>query len=130
MPGAFTIHPDTGRARYAVRNLEIPDYETAANAFANGPTLPGEVSFDCRFFPTDDSQRYTYDSHSDPTEQDDFVLDYRDVGCTLEWKGETEGGFSFESYRIGKYPEGRAPGQLFAVAGREWNGVFADEGRA
>lgn len=51
------------------------------------------------------------------------------MGCTLEWKGETEGGFSFESYRIGKYPDGRDPGQLFAVAGQEWNGVFADEGR-
>lgn len=82
------------------------------------------MSFDIRFFPSDDSQRYRYDSRSDPTDQDAFVVDYRNTRATLEWVGETEGGFRFESYPIGRYPDGREPGQFFAVSGTERNGVF------
>lgn len=84
------------------------------------------MSFDIRFFPKGDSERYSYDSRTDPTERDAFIVDYWDTQATLEWVGETEGGFRFESYRIGKYPVGREPGQFFAVSGQERNGVFAD----
>ena len=125
VPGAFTADPSTGRARYSVHNLEIPDYGSGFNAFANGPTVPGKVSFDIRFFPDGDSQRYAYDSRGDPTDLDDFVVDYWQTQATIEWVGETEGGFRFESYRVGKYPDGREPGQFFAVVGTERNGVFA-----
>ena len=83
------------------------------------------MSFDIRFTPRPGSKRYSYDSRTDPAEQDAFVMDYRDTDATLEWTGETDGGFRFESYRIGDYPKGREPGQFFAVTGTERNGAFA-----
>lgn len=120
-----SVDPATGTARFRMEDLALPDYTNIANALANGPTLPGKVSFDVRWAPNAESERWLYHHEAEPTEADSYAVDYWNTGATLEWRAETEGtGFRFESYTIGDYPEGRAPGQLFAVAGRERNGVY------
>jgi hypothetical protein len=119
---AVSIDPAKGEARCTITDLEIPDWGNIPNAFANGPRTPGRVSFDLRFFPDAESVRYQYSST--PVEPDQYAIDYWSTRATLEWSGETEGGFSFESYAIGEYPSGRSPGQFFAIAGHEVNGAF------
>lgn len=108
-----------------MENLAIPDYTNIPNALANGPTLPGKVSFDVRWTPNAESKRWLYHHEAESSEPDSYAVDYWNTQATLEWQAETEStGFRFESYKIGSYPEGRAPGQLFAIAGRERNGVY------
>lgn len=119
-----SVDPSTGVASFRMANLAIPDYTNVVNALANGPTLPGTVSFDVRWFPNAESKRWRYHHEAESSEPDSYAVDYWSTQATLEWQAETEGGFRFESYTIGKYPEGRDPGQLFAIAGRERNGVY------
>ena len=122
---AVEIQPGAGRARFRMADLEIPDYTDAANAFADGPTLPGRVSFDVSWMPKADSQRYQYAHAADLVEADSYGVDYWDTAATLEWKCETPDlGFTFSSYDIGSYPDGLQHGQHFAVVGRERNGIF------
>ena len=109
-----------------MNNLAIPDYINSINALANGPTLPGEVSFDVKWFTDGDSKRYQYFHKAEDSEPDSYAVDYWNTQATLEWQAETQGGFSFKSYKIGQYPQGRTPGQYFAISGRERNGVFAE----
>lgn len=123
-PETVSVDPTTGVASYRMENLAIPDYTNIPNALANGPTLPGKVSFDVRWAPNAESKRWLYHHEAEPSEPDSYAVDYWNTQATLEWQAETEAtGFRFASYKIGEYPEGRAPGQLFAIAGRERNGV-------
>lgn len=123
-PGSVSVDPSTGDAVYRVHNLDLPDYGDFANAFANGRTSPGRVSFEVRFDGTG-SGHYQYEHSADPVEPDTYALEYWQTTATLEWSCETEGGFAFESYAIDDYPEERSPGQLFAITGLERNGVYA-----
>lgn len=113
-----------GTAFYKETDLDIADYSNFTNAFANGPTFPARVSFDTRWFPGPQSRRWIYNHPANSQEPDSYALDYWDTICTLEWEARNADGFSFSSYKIGQYPAGRKPGQLFAVAGRERSGAF------
>jgi len=119
------IQPGAGKARWRMEDLEIPDYFHAGNAFVDGPTLPGKVTFEVNWMKKPDSERYEYSHPAEPTEPDSYWVRYWDTAATLEWECETpELGFSFESYDIGAYPGGRTHGQNFAVVGHERSGVF------
>ena len=108
-----------------MENLPLPDYIDAANAFADGPTLPGRVTFEVNWMKKPDSEHYEYSHEADAVEADSYRVDYWDTAATLEWECETPDlDFSFSSYDIGDYPDGLENGQNFAVVGRERNGVF------
>jgi len=122
---SVVINPGFGTARWRMEDLAIPDYTDAANAFADGPKLPGRVSFEVEWMKKPDSARHRYRHPADLVEADSYRVDYWDTAATLEWRGETPDlGFSFSSYAIGAYPDGFEHGQHFAVVGQERNGVF------
>lgn len=120
----MSADPVAGTASYGEKDLDIGDYTNSLNALANGPTVPGTVSFDLRWFPGPQSRRWIYNHPADSQEPDSYALNYWDTTCTLEWEARNTGGFSFSSYKIGQYPAGRKPGQLFAVTGSERSGRF------
>jgi hypothetical protein len=116
------IQPELGRARWRMEDLEIRDYFDAGNAFANGPTLPGRVSFEVSWMkhPDGTSKRYQYEHEETPDEPDSYRVDYWDTAATLAWTGVTpEMGFSC------RFDE--PAGQSFAVVGREHSGAFFDQ---
>lgn len=116
--------PVVGGALYNETNLDIPDYGNFTNALVNGPTTPATTSFDQRWFPGAQSRKWIYTHPADTQEPDSYALHYWDSIATLEWEVRNANGFSFSSYKIGQYPGGRMPGQLFAVMGRERSGSF------
>lgn len=114
---SVVINPEAGSAFWRVKNLVIPDYTNAFNALANGPTLPGKVSFEMRWSKKADSKRYRYSHAPEDGEPDAYRVDYWNTGATLDWEAETPAqGFSFTSTAT--------TGEYFAVVGHERNGVF------
>ena len=111
-----SVQVDLGQAmaRMALTNYAITDYTSFPNFAANGPTLPGMVSFDLRW------------SGGGPRVKDvnpaqgyaaDFIYDT----AAISWSGQ-QGGFSFVSD-----PASTSTSQ-FAAIGKERNGHFFPQG--
>jgi hypothetical protein len=124
-PDEVEIDASAGTARYRMKNYRTDDYGSFTNSIANGDRTPGVVSFDVRWSRDATSKKYSF-SHAADVDPDSYQIDYWDTRCTLEWESRNDDGFRFSSYRLGRYPAGKAPGQLFAIVGSEKNGVFFD----
>lgn len=116
----MSVSRGNGTARYGVEGLQLSDYTNFANAFANGPTTLGVVSFELRWF--DITAAYNYTHRGNPAEPDNYALDYVVTHATLEWTAENDDGFTFTSYPADT--PGKESSALFAVVGTERNGVF------
>jgi hypothetical protein len=108
--GAVDVNPGKGRARFAMRDVAIPDYGDFVNSILRGPSTPAVASFDVRW--KDIQSRYN-------TRQPDwgFAGEFVTTKASIEWSAEQEG-FSFHS------DPASASITDYAIVGHERNGVF------
>jgi hypothetical protein len=102
-------------ARMALTNYAIPDYTSFANFAANGPSVPGTVSFDLRWTGVlqrvkDFNPAQGYAAH--------FIYDT----AAIVWSGQQDG-FTFMS------DPASTSTSHFAAIGHERNGRFFHHGR-
>jgi len=115
-PSAVSVQFGAGRARFAMADLEMPDYFNIPNAlfrFQDPVSQPAVVSFDIRFSgPIADRSTVT---DADVGFEADLLLNR----ATMTWSARTPDGWSFES-------DPSPTTSAFSTIGRERNGVFFD----
>lgn len=111
--GAVDVNPGKGRARFAMRDMAIPDFGDFVNAISPGATsTPAVASFDVRW--SDIQSRYNT-SQPDWNFAGEFVV----TKASIEWSSE-QAGFSFRS------DPASTSVTDYAIVGHERNGVFFD----
>lgn len=109
--GAIDVNAGSGRARFSMRDLAIPDFGDFVNAILPGAaSVPATVSFDVRWH--DIQSRYN-ESSSDFGLAGEFVV----TKASIEWSS-IQSGFSFQS------DPASASVTDYAIVGHERNGVF------
>jgi len=98
----------------ALTNYAIPDYTSFENFAANGPSLPGMVTFDVEWSGV--SQRV-----KDRNPAQGYAADFLYDTAAISWSGQ-QGSFSFVSD-----PASTSVSQ-FAAIGHERNGRFFPQG--
>ena len=124
---AVQVDFDDARARLRVRGLDLFDDHDLANSLTYGLGLPGDLGFPYPHVPPVAPVRATVSFDIEwsglsgaaeirnPSQQ--FKGSFLETGATIAWSSE-EHGFRFQS-------EAPNPARnLFAVVGREQNGVF------
>lgn len=106
-----SVESERDGARLKVKRLGVPDYFNLQNALAEGPSVPAEVSFDCRW-------RHPLGTETIRNADSDqmFAGTFTRTLTTVNWSGR-EAGFEFQS----------SPGTeqtVWAEIGRERNGAF------
>jgi hypothetical protein len=111
---SVSVDPDAATARFALADFATPDWVTLGNALAAGPNVPAAVTFDCRWQPGPNPHTF---------EQVDSANGFRgkftDGVATVSWSSKQDG-FMFQS------DPAATSKSLFAIVGRERNGVFFD----
>jgi hypothetical protein len=125
---AVEVDFDDGRARLSVTGQEVFDDHDVANSLTSGLGLPGDLGFPYPFIAPVMPVRATvsfeleWSGPADAAEIDNkaqgFKGKFLQTGATIKWSA-TQDGFRFQS----EPPESSM--NLFAVLGRELNGVFA-----
>jgi hypothetical protein len=122
VPSSAVREASDGSVTYSLQSFECPDWIDVANAFARGPNIPGDVSFDLRFKPRGRKHTYLHRPALGDPDRDAYSIVYREATCTLTWSAENAAGFRFESYD--RDDERLRPGTIFGILGRERNGIY------
>jgi hypothetical protein len=126
-PDAVNVDFDDAKARVCVNGLKVFDDHDVANSLTSGLGLPGDLGFPYPAIPPIApkhavvSFELEWSGLIDAAEIVNALQGFRgsflETGATIKWSAE-EDGFSFQS-------EPPNPARnLFAVIGRERNGVF------
>jgi hypothetical protein len=111
-PSAVDASPGSGRARYHLERLAVPDFHDFFNAVSPSPTtVPGEVAFDVRWSGGGDRSHLRDATFG-------FVGDYVQGNATISFTAHDVG--SGVVYR--SVPDGQKT--VSAGVGHERNGVF------
>lgn len=107
---AVGFDPDLQSAYYRQTDLDLLDAHTLVNALAEGPTVPGRVSFDIQWTATGPPVSMRNHLHH-------FEGEFSESRATIAWSGTTE---------TSRFSSGAAEdsNSLYGFIGRERNGVF------
>ena len=109
-PEAVQFDPDLQTGSYRQSDLDVLDAFNIPNALAEGPTVPGRVSFDVQWMATGSSTAMRNDAHG-------FSGEFRQSRATVAWSGSTD------TSKFVSAPA-QASNSIYGFIGRERNGVF------
>lgn len=109
-PEAVDFDPALETGSYRQTDLGLVDAFNLVNALAEGPHVPGRVSFEVQWSATGPATPVHNGAHG-------FAGEFRDSRATIAWSGSTDTS-SFES------APADTSNSLYGFIGRERNGVF------